>query len=254
MADENIEKGEKGVEIPTLTEGLKRVIQEKIKEVELIEKRLSEKENELLEKLKKIEGDKKRAEIELKQRTSEFALSALHRVIRNPDIIRYLEEVGDILVYSKDRGFGNNMIFFSKNERKTFENELQKLNITKEETANSSLVAVEKENNLKEINDRIAAVKSALEALIYEGGIIFLYLQSKDIYFRLDLYSKDERISDQSLSLMKVYFGLNEKMPDCFNEFNTPERIMEQIEKNISDDKYCARLNELKKKLNEIKI
>ncbi|MBI4378104.1 MAG: hypothetical protein HY578_03290 [Nitrospinae bacterium] len=254
MADENIEKEEKGVEIPNLTEGLKRVIQEKIIEVELIEKRLSEKENELLEKLKKIEGDKKRAEIELKLRTSEFTLSSLHRVIRNPDIIRYLEEVGDILVYSKDRGFGNNMIFFSKNERKTVENELQKLNITKEEITNSSLVAVEKENNLKEINDRIAAVKAALESLIYEGGIISLYLQSKDIYFRLDLYSKDERVRDQSLSLMKVYFGVNEKMPDCFNEFNTPERIMEQIEKNISDDKYCARLNELKKKLNEIKI
>ncbi|MBI3814754.1 MAG: hypothetical protein HY279_09880 [Nitrospinae bacterium] len=244
MADDNI---------PPLSAGLKRAIDEKMREREKVEGQLNEAERQRLEKFKKMEEEKKKAEIELSQRTSEFTLSSLHRVIRNPDIIRYMEEVGDLLVYSKDRGFGNNMIFFSKNERKDFQDELNELNKRREEVENSNLIPVEKENDLKDIDDRIEVVKKDLDRLVKEGGIIYLYLQSKDTYFRLDMYSKEEKIRDQSVSLMKVYFGMTERITDCFNEFNTPERIMEQIEKNMKDDKYCHRLKELREKLKKIK-
>ena len=93
-----------------------------------------------------------------------------------------------------------------------------------------------------------------MDRLEKEGGIIYLYLQKKDTYIRLDLYSKDERVRDQSTTLLKGYFGKNERLSDCFNEFNTPERIIEQIEKNMKDDRYCFRLNELRKKLKEAKV
>ncbi len=251
MADEGIT--EKETEIPALSAGLKRAIEERMREMAQVEEQLNEADKQRLEKLKNIEEEKRKAEIELSQRTPEFTLSSLHRVIRNPDIIRYLEEVGDILVYSKDRGFGNNMIFFSKNERMDLENELNELNKRREEVENSSLIPIEKENDLKDIDDRIASVKKELDILVREGGIIYLYLQSKDTYFRLDMYSKDEKIKDQSISLTRMYFGMTQRIPDCFNEFNTPERIMEQIEKNMKGNEYCYRLKNLKKKLREMK-
>lgn len=254
MADENEIKEEKESEITSLSNGLKKAIEERLKEVTSLMEQVGETEKAELEKLRKLEEEKKKAENELMQRTPEFTLTSLHKVLRNPDIIRYMEEVGDILVYSNDRGFGNNMIFFTKNERKNIKTEVEELYRQREEIENSNLIPIEKENDLKEIDDKIEIVKKELDRLEKEGGIIYLYLQNKDTYIRLDLYSKDERIRDQSTTLVKGYFGKNDRLSDCFNEFNTPERIIEQIEKNMKDDKYCFRLNELRKKLKEAKV
>jgi len=250
MMDENDIKEE----IAPLSNGLKRAIDGRLKEVTSLLEQVGDTKKARLEKLRKLEEEKKKAEIELMQRSPEFTLTSLHQVLRNLDIIRYMEEVGDILVYSNDRGFGNNMLFFTKNERKNIKTELEELYEQREEIKNANLIPIEKENDLKEIDDKIGMVKKELDSLEKEGGIIYLYLQNKDTYIRLDLYSKDERVRDQSTTLLKGYFGKNERLTDCFNEFNTPERIIEQIEKNMKDDKYCFRLNELRKKLKEAKV
>src|SRR3990167_6699496 len=193
MTDENDIKEEKKPEITPISNGLKKAIEERLKEVTSLLEQVGDTEKARLEKLRKLEEERKKAEIELMQRTPEFTLTSLHKVLRNPDIIRYMEEVGDILVFSNDRGFGNNMLFFTKNERKNIKTELEELYEQREEIKNANLIPIEKENDLKEIDDKIGMVKKELDSLEKEGGIIYLYLQNKDTYIRLDLYSKDER-------------------------------------------------------------
>ncbi|MFQ5561443.1 MAG: hypothetical protein ACE5FU_12795, partial [Nitrospinota bacterium] len=49
----------------------------------------------------------------------------------------------------------------------------------------------------------------------------------------LDFYSSDRAKANRSLSLLQVYFGKNRQFEDSFHKFNTPEKVMDLIIKNI---------------------
>ncbi|MFQ5561095.1 MAG: hypothetical protein ACE5FU_10995 [Nitrospinota bacterium] len=65
------------------------------------------------------EEKKKKEDAELLLRNPEYTLKTLHQIIRNPDVVQYLENIGDIIVFELERGMGKNIILFSKIDHRT---------------------------------------------------------------------------------------------------------------------------------------
>jgi len=218
---------------PGLSPELKAVIDGKFVEFDRVKSKLDEVKEAIIEKEKKRDERKAKIELDLSTRTPDTVLKALHLVIRNADVIKYIEEAGDMVVYELDRGMGKNSIIFTKIDPSSFDKKMKELEDQIPGIINSKKDNVEKEKSLAKINEYILKVRKDRDYFIGSGGSIYLYVENEEKFHKLDYYSRSEKRQEKSLSLLRVYFGKNEIYEDSFHEFNTPELIMGHISKNL---------------------